>query len=148
MSEHKRILMRCWLPGSVPRNWFNKFWHLVGKPSRMQQPLDLQLLVKEVCKFLRATFPATIDIRQHFTEATSIILGDPIQMHQVLMNLCANAEYAMRGNGGLLELKLEHVTGEPDGIGAHPDLQGECLCMPDCSRYWIGYDSGCCPTHL
>jgi PAS domain S-box-containing protein len=92
--------------------------------EQSQQPLDLQLLVKEVCKFLRATFPATIDIRQHFTEAPSIILGDPIQMHQVLMNLCANAEYAMRGSGGLLELKLEHVTGEPDGIGTHPDLRG------------------------
>ncbi len=92
--------------------------------EQSQQPLDLQPVVREVCKFLRATFPATIDIRQNFTEATSIILGDPIKMHQVLMNLCANAEYAMRGSGGLLELKLEHVTGEPDGIGTHPDLNG------------------------
>ena len=102
--------------------------------EQSQQPLDLQLLVKEVGKFLRATFPATIDIRQQFTEATSIILGDPIQLHQVLMNLCANAEYAMRGNGGLLELRLERVTGEPDGIGAHSDLQGEayiCLTVRD-----------------
>lgn len=92
--------------------------------EQSRQPLDLQLVVKEVCKFLRATFPATIDIRQNFSEAASIISGDPIQMHQVLMNLCANAEYAMRGSGGLLELKLEHVTGEPDGIGTHPDLKG------------------------
>ncbi|MGB5056268.1 MAG: PAS domain S-box protein [Nitrospirales bacterium] len=102
--------------------------------EQIQQPLDLQLLVKEICKFLRATFPATIDIRQEFTEATSIILGDPIQMHQVLMNLCANAEYAMRGSGGLLELKLERLTGEPDGIGAHPDLKGGayvCLTVRD-----------------
>ncbi|MCA9500133.1 MAG: PAS domain S-box protein [Nitrospira sp.] len=92
--------------------------------EQSQQPLDLQPVVREVCKFLRATFPATIDIRQNFTEPTSIILGDPIQMHQVLMNLCANAEYAMRGSGGLLVLKLERVTGEPDGIGTHPDLHG------------------------
>ncbi|HSF10429.1 MAG TPA: PAS domain S-box protein, partial [Nitrospirales bacterium] len=102
--------------------------------EQMQQPLDLQLLVKEIGKFLRATFPATIDIRQQFTEATSIILGDPIQMHQVLMNLCANAEYAMRGSGGLLELKVERVIGEPDGIGAHPDLKGGayvCLTVRD-----------------
>ncbi|MDT3776315.1 PAS domain S-box protein [Nitrospira sp. MA-1] len=102
--------------------------------EQSRQPLDLQLVVKEVCKFLRATFPATIDIRQKFSGATSIILGDPIQMHQVLMNLCANAEYAMRGSGGILELQLEHVTGEPDGIGTHPDLQGGsyvCLTVRD-----------------
>ncbi len=102
--------------------------------EQSRQPLDLQLVVKEVCKFLRATLPATIDIRQNFTEATSIILGDPIQMHQVLMNLCANAEHAMRESGDLLELKLEHVTGEPDGIGTHPDLKGGsyvCLTVRD-----------------
>lgn len=92
--------------------------------EQSRQPLDLQLAVKEVCKFLRATFPATIEIRQSFSGAASIISGDPIQMHQVLMNLCANAEYAMRGSGDLLELKLEQVTGEPDGIGTHPDLKG------------------------
>jgi len=88
------------------------------------QPLELQLVVKEVCKFLRASLPATIEIRQNFTETPAVILGDPIQMHQVVMNLCANAEYAMRESGGLLELKLEHVVGEPDGIGTHPDLKG------------------------
>ncbi|MCA9420570.1 MAG: PAS domain S-box protein, partial [Nitrospira sp.] len=92
--------------------------------EQIRQPLDLQLVVKEVCKFLRATLPATIDIRQNFAEATSIILGDPIQMHQVLMNLCANAEHAMRGSGGILELKVEHVTGEPDGIGINPYPKG------------------------
>ena len=92
--------------------------------EQSRQPLDLQLVVKEVCKFLRATFPATINIRQSFTEPTSIIFGDPIQMHQVLMNLCANAEHAMRGSGGLLDLRLDLVMGEPDGIGTHPDPQG------------------------
>ncbi|MDH3504115.1 MAG: PAS domain S-box protein [Nitrospirota bacterium] len=99
-----------------------------------RQPLELQVVVKEVCKFLRASLPATIDMRQNFTETPTIILGDPIQMHQVVMNLCANAEHAMRKSGGLLELKLEHVTGEPDGIGTHPDLKGGsyvCLTVRD-----------------
>jgi CheY-like chemotaxis protein len=68
--------------------------------------------------------PTTVEIRQNFTKAPTIILGDPIQMHQVVMNLCANAEHAMRESGGLLELKVEHVTGEPDDRGIHPDLTG------------------------
>ena len=76
-----------------------------------RQTIDLQAVVKEVCKFLRASLPATIDIRQSFTEGPSTILGDPIQMHQVVMNLCANAEHAMRKSGGLLELKVARVSG-------------------------------------
>lgn len=98
------------------------------------QPVELQLVVKEVCKFLRASLPATIEIRQNFSEATTIILGDTIQIHQVVMNLCANAEYAMRECGGLLELTLEHVAGEIDGRGVHPDLMGGsyvCLTVRD-----------------
>ena len=31
-------------------------------------------------------------------------------MHQVIMNLCANAGYAMRENGGLLEIALEEIV--------------------------------------
>jgi len=89
-----------------------------------RQPIELKLVVKEVCKFLRASLPATVEIRQNFTKAPTIILGDPIQMHQVVMNLCANAEHAMRESGGLLELKVEHVTGETDDRGIHPELTG------------------------
>lgn len=99
-----------------------------------RQPLEIQVVVKEVCKFLRASLPATIDIQQKFTETPTIILGDSIQMHQVVMNLCANAEYAMRKNGGRLELNVEHVTGNHDGIGTHPDLKGGssvCLTIRD-----------------
>jgi PAS domain S-box-containing protein len=90
-----------------------------------RQPLDLQTVVKEVCKFLRASLPATIDIRQHFPKAPTIILGDPIQMHQVVMNLCANAEHAMRKEGGVLELTVEHVTGEMTGRDKESDLTGD-----------------------
>ncbi len=89
-----------------------------------RQPIELKLVVKEVCKLLRASLPATVEIRQKFTKAPTIILGDPIQMHQVVMNLCANAEHAMRESGGLLELKVEHVTGETDDRDIHPDLKG------------------------
>jgi PAS domain S-box-containing protein len=74
-----------------------------------QRPLDLNVLVKEVCKLLRASLPSTIDIHQIFSEGSFAIVGDPIQLHQVVMNLCANAEYAMRERGGILELKVDRV---------------------------------------
>ena len=90
-----------------------------------RQSIALQSVVKEVCKFLRASLPATVEIRQSLTKAPTIILGDPIQMHQVVMNLCANAEHAMRESGGLLELKVDRVTGETNGNKAiPPDMRG------------------------
>ncbi|HRU89542.1 MAG TPA: ATP-binding protein, partial [Syntrophales bacterium] len=35
------------------------------------------------------------------------VLADPTQIHQVLMNLCTNALYAMRNQEGVLEVRLE-----------------------------------------
>jgi two-component system, cell cycle sensor histidine kinase and response regulator CckA len=36
-------------------------------------------------------------------------LADPTQIHQVIMNLCTNASYAMREEGGTLNVKLDRV---------------------------------------
>jgi hypothetical protein len=61
-----------------------------------------------ILKLLRATIPSTIEIRQSLkTEAT--VLADPTQIHQVIINVCTNAEYAMRETGGILKVALEDV---------------------------------------
>jgi PAS domain S-box-containing protein len=81
--------------------------------SRQQDPerksLDLHLLVKEVLKLLRVALPATIEIRQHLEATVGQVLADPTQMHQVLMNLCTNAGYAMKDKGGILEVSIDAV---------------------------------------
>jgi PAS domain S-box-containing protein len=73
-----------------------------------KKSLPLHTIVREALKLLRATIPSTITIQQ--TIATdAIILAEPTQIHQVLINLCTNAEYAMREEGGVLQLILEDV---------------------------------------
>jgi len=83
--------------------------------EQTKQPLDLQVVVKEALKFLRATLPSNIEIRSQFTDESTILIGDAIQMHQVVLNLCTNAEYAMRGQGGVLTVKVARVMGAVDG---------------------------------
>ncbi len=72
-------------------------------------PLQLDLIVKETLKLLRSTIPTTIEIRQNIDSDCGFILADPIQMHQVFMNLCTNAYHAMRKNGGLLTVSLQKI---------------------------------------
>ncbi len=82
-----------------------------------QQNISLQIqpIVKESLKLLRASLPATIEIRQNITK-TDPIQADPTQIHQVVMNLCANAFHAMEEKGGILTVNLYPVTisNEPD----------------------------------
>ena len=67
-------------------------------------------VIKESLKLITAALPSTIDIKQRFPTEQIMILGDPTQLHQVIMNLCTNAYHAMREHGGTLEVSLTVVT--------------------------------------
>jgi len=74
--------------------------------DQVKQIFDFNLIIKEVLKLLTATLPSTITIIQKIDISSAIILGDPVQMHQILMNLGTNAAYAMKDRGGILEISL------------------------------------------
>ena len=60
----------------------------------------LQTIVEEALNLLRASLPSTISLESHLQPETLPVLADATQIHQVVMNLGANAEYAMRESGG------------------------------------------------
>jgi signal transduction histidine kinase len=73
------------------------------------KPVQLDRIIKEACALLRASLPTTIDIRMDI-QTDAFIMGDPTQMHQVLMNLGTNAGHAMRDRGGRLVVILREAT--------------------------------------
>lgn len=77
--------------------------------DRELAPVQVKHVVKEAVGLLRASLPSTIEIRQD-TQTDSAILADPTQIHQVVMNLCTNADHAMRGTGGTLEISLTDLA--------------------------------------
>ncbi len=62
-------------------------------------PVTISPIIKEVIRFIRASLPSTIQIKQSLTAKNDLILADPIQIHQLLMNLCTNAGHAMKDVG-------------------------------------------------
>jgi len=73
------------------------------------RPVKLKPIIDEVLNLMRASLPATIEIRQHNTSNATVV-ADPVQIHQVIMNLCANAGHAMKSNGGRLSITVEETT--------------------------------------
>ncbi len=69
------------------------------------QVLQPKLIIKEAVKLLRASLPATIEIKQQI-ESDAYIMGDAAQVHQIIMNLCVNAGHSMEASGGLLSISL------------------------------------------
>jgi PAS domain S-box-containing protein len=76
--------------------------------------IDVRSIIDETVKLLRATLPATIEIRQVVASNVGTILADPTQIHQILLNLCTNAAHAMESGGGSLEISLENVDFEKE----------------------------------
>ncbi len=74
------------------------------KTEQEKQVILLQPLIKETIALLRATIPATIEIKQDIGESLGSVKADPSQIHQVIINLCNNAAHAMEENGGVLEI--------------------------------------------
>ncbi len=81
------------------------------KTDQERKPLQVTPIVKETIKLLRASLPTVIEIRQRIdlSEGDDLVLADPTQIHQVLMNLATNAAHAMRENGGVLRMDLSSV---------------------------------------
>jgi len=69
----------------------------------------LDLIVKEVFKFLRSSIPANIAIR-HNIQSKSLVMANATQIHQVVMNLCTNASHAMNTEGGTLKIALKDIS--------------------------------------
>lgn len=71
-------------------------------------PLDLNREISSLTELLQETFPKNIEIRCIPENQLKPVLGDAVQMHQVILNLAVNARDAMPG-GGILKIETHNV---------------------------------------
>jgi len=110
--------------------------HILAFSSHKEQeyrPISVKFILKESLELLRSMLPATIEIRREVFADNDVVLADPTQLHQILMNLCANAMQAME-DGGVLTIGLQEVHA---GISAVTALPAE-----DCLVLTVA-DTGC-----
>lgn len=93
------------------------------RSDQEREAVDLKVIVWEALKMIRATLPATIEIRSSLEVDPAVVFADPTQMHQVVMNLCANAEYAMRKEGGILDIALTSIEVTAKSVLEFPSLK-------------------------
>ncbi len=98
------------------------------KTEQKPELLQLSGIVEEAMKLLEASIPSTVSIGVKIASVTGLVLADPTQMQQVLMNLCANAAQAMREKGGILNVELSDFSvspsdGDSEGIAPGPYMR-------------------------
>jgi len=85
-----------------------------SRPTETERhPLKLGSILKEGAKMLNATLPSSIAIQVDIRTGKDVVVADPTEMHQVIMNLGTNAGHAMKAKGGRLEYELDAINLEP-----------------------------------
>jgi PAS domain S-box-containing protein len=94
----------------------NRATNLVGKMLALgcrkdsdRIVVDLTPVVQEALDLARASLPTTILFDVRLESSRYGVKCDPTQIHQVVLNLCTNAEHAMRSRGGSLKVRLQEV---------------------------------------
>ncbi|OGQ88081.1 MAG: hypothetical protein A2512_07010 [Deltaproteobacteria bacterium RIFOXYD12_FULL_56_24] len=91
--------------------------------------LSLQPIIRESIKLLRASLPATLEIRLDIDQNCGPVFADPTQIHQVIMNLSTNAAHAMEDAGGILEVDLQEVDVRAEQFPDEPLAPGRYACL-------------------
>ncbi len=100
--------------------------------SGKKEPFYLCRLVEENMKSLRSAIPTSVKLKinipdkcRHNISSCLMVLVDPTQIHQLLMNLCINAVQAMNEKG-VLEISIKEVKFEgqipSDRSGVEPGI--------------------------
>ena len=87
------------------------------------KPIQLEPIVAEALNLIKASFPPGVQITQHFDQKIGTVLADPIHIHQIVMNLCTNANHAMMKTGGILDVRLESVKLDQRTADKIPNLK-------------------------
>lgn len=85
-----------------------------------RQLVHVRSLVEDSLELVRASLPAMIAIRTEFEEPLPAVEVDPIQLHQVIVNLATNAADAMKGRAGRLTVSAQARVS--DGTGARVEI--------------------------
>jgi PAS domain S-box-containing protein len=83
--------------------------------------VDLRQAVGEALLLLRPAVPSMIEIRTAFDPDCRMVLAEPTQILQIIMNLATNAFQAIGEEQGLIRIGVHHQASPPHQSGAAAD---------------------------
>lgn len=102
--QHPLAAQGCDLiEGSARRasNITRQLLHYARGGEGPRRPVALSRELHELVAFARASFDRSVAVSLTVAPDLPAILADPVQLQQILLNLCANARDAMPGGGGI-----------------------------------------------
>jgi two-component system, chemotaxis family, CheB/CheR fusion protein len=105
-AREKHHLDRVLDAGLRGRELIKRMMAFSRKTEQEKKPILLSVVLQETMAFIRSSTPATVTIRVTVESESGLIFADPVQIQQVILNLCTNAVQAMQDKGGTLSVEL------------------------------------------
>jgi len=77
------------------------------RSERDRHPVRLTQTLDQFHGLLRASLPPGITVQRVDELRDAVVMADPVELHQVMVNLSANAGHAMREKGGVLTMRVD-----------------------------------------
>ncbi|MCE9612980.1 MAG: PAS domain S-box protein [Lentisphaerae bacterium] len=119
IREYLREVVRASLRAKELANQILTFSRQVEPEGK---PIRLIPIVKEVLNLQRATLTQGVQISRVIQTDRDILIADPSQLHQIMMNLFTNAAHAMRGRTGEIEVTVGEAEVPPRPRGQYANL--------------------------
>ncbi len=85
--------------------------------------IPLHIVVAEALDVIRTTLPGNVQLLSDLKPGAYSVLGNPTQIHQVIVNLCNNAWQAMLSKGGTIKIAQQPMILDQTAPALHPSLR-------------------------
>ncbi len=112
-SRHARHLAEIRHAGERGRDVVEHLLRFGRRRGGRRRPLSVRDLMAETQSLLRASLPVGVELVFRQVPGNAVVVAEPAQLQQVILNLCSNAAQAMQGQGSVeVETTLQD-TDEP-----------------------------------
>ncbi len=111
-KEHLQIIHDC---SEYAKSLVNQMLTFSKQKENEYKLLQPHEFVNDALALTNSFLPATIKIDKNIRDNCGLLMVDPVQAHQVVMNLISNAYHAMEGQGGgVLSITLDEIEVKQD----------------------------------
>ncbi|MFH2060243.1 MAG: ATP-binding protein [Pseudomonadota bacterium] len=89
------------------------------------KPVRIQFIIKEALKLLKSSIPTTINFQIDIDPDCGMVVADPSQIHQIIMNLATNAYHAVQESAGQIKISLKQTEIDSTPLGFLELLPGK-----------------------
>ena len=78
--------------------------------EQVRHTIDCVDITREALALIQPTLLSGVKIHSDFPKGPVWVMADPVQIHQIVVNLCTNASHALEESGGGIEVSIYQTT--------------------------------------